>query len=688
MATIAEALAIAMAHHRAGRWDLAEELYRRVLAAEPEEAEALHLLGVIAHQRGEHAAAVDLIARAIALRPAEANYHNTLGQAYRALRRTTEAVACYRHAVELDPNCVQAYNNLGNTLHRLGQLDEALACYREAVERKPDYADAYVNLGNVCKDLDRLDEAVTCYRRATELVPDHAAALSNLGYALLEQQQVAEAVNCCRRAVELQPALAEAHNNLGNALYVQGKLDEAAGCFRRALALRPDFAAALGNLAGLLKDQAQLDEALACHRCALTAAPDSAALHSNLIYALHFHAGTDAAALTAEQARWVQRHAEPFMRSIGPYTNDRRADRRLRIGYVSPDFRRHAVGLNLLPLLDHHDHQQTEIFCYDDTLCPDLVSRRLRDTADVWRRIVGHGDEQVAAQVRDDQIDILVDLALHTARNRLLVFARKPAPVQVSFAGYPGSTGLPTIDYRLTEPQLYPQECDDPSATNEAFRLPDTFWCYQPWAGEVAVNSLPAVEVGQVTFGCLGNFGKVNAAVLALWARVLTQVEGSRLMLRAAEGSHRQWAQNLLAERGVAADRVQFVGGLPHRQYLEVYQHIDVGLDTFPYNGHTTSLDALWMGVPVVSLVGQTAVGRAGLSQLTNLGLAELAVDTPERFVAVAAALAQDLPRLAELRATLRSRMQRSPLMDAARFARNVEAAYRIMWQRWCAAHE
>jgi predicted O-linked N-acetylglucosamine transferase (SPINDLY family) len=686
MATIAEALAIAMAHHRAGQLDLAEEVYRRVLEVEPAEAEALHLLGLIAYQRGEHAAALDLLGRAIALRPAEANYYNTQGEVYRVLRRTTEAIDCYRRAVELNPDCVVAHNNLGNTLRCLGQFEQARACYRQAIERKPDYADAQVNLGNVCQDLGRLDEAVACYRRAAELVPEHAVAWSNLGHALLMQQQISAAVECCRLAVELQPSLAEAHNNLGNALFMLGKLDEADACLRRALALRPNFAEALNNLGGLLKDRAQLGEALACYRCALAANPASAAAHSNLIYTLYFHTGSHAAAIAAEQARWVECHAAQFARQIAPHTNDRRPDRRLRIGYVSPDFRQHAVGMNLLPLLGHHDHQQFKVFCYDDTLRPDTLSQRLHEGADVWRSIVGLNDEQVAAHIRDDQIDVLVDLALHTARNRLLVFARKPAPVQASFAGYPGSTGLRTIDYRLTDPQLEPPDRDDPFAADEAFRLPDTFWCYEPLTEEPALNALPAAEAGHVTFGCLGNFGKLNPAVLALWARVLTELERSRLIVRAAEGSHRQWAVNLLAEHGVAPDRVEFVASQPHAQYLETYQRIDVGLDTFPYNGHTTSLDALWMGVPVVTLVGQTAVGRAGLSQLANLGLAELAADTPERFAEIATALARDLPRLSELRATLRRRMQHSPLMDAPRFARNIEAAYRVMWQRWCAA--
>jgi predicted O-linked N-acetylglucosamine transferase (SPINDLY family) len=293
-------------------------------------------------------------------------------------------------------------------------------------------------------------------------------------------------------------------------------------------------------------------------------------------------------------------------------------------------------------------------------------------------------DEAVEQRIREDRVDVLVDLTLHMAQNRLLVFARKPAPVQVTFAGYPGTTGLSAIDYRLTDPYLDPPDFDDHCYAEESLRLADTFWCYDPPSGEPAVNPLPALEKGYVTFGCLNNFCKINPVVLKLWAQVLKAVERSQIMVLAAEGSHRRQTLDLLGREGIASDRVTFVARQSGRKYLELYHRIDMGLDTFPYNGHTTSLDSFWMGVPVVSLAGQTAVGRGGLSILSNLGLTELAAHDCERYIGIAVDLANNRPRLAELRATLRQRLQDSPLMDAPRFARNVEAAYRAMWQRWC----
>lgn len=288
--------------------------------------------------------------------------------------------------------------------------------------------------------------------------------------------------------------------------------------------------------------------------------------------------------------------------------------------------------------------------------------------------------------VREDQIDILVDLTMHMASGRPLLFARKPAPVQVCWLAYPGTAANTAIDYRLTDPFLDPLGQSDPYSLEESVRLADTFWCYDPLSAEPPVNPLPALTKGQVTFGCLNNFCKVNSGILKLWAKVLREVEGSRFMLLAPEGSSQSWALEELEQEGVERERISFVSHQPRQQYLELYHQIDIGLDTLPYNGHTTSLDSLWMGVPVVTLVGQTVVGRAGLSQLSNLGLTEFVAESPEEFVRIAVETASDLKRLSELRRSLRARMERSPLMDAPRFARNMEAAYRTMWQRWCAA--
>jgi predicted O-linked N-acetylglucosamine transferase (SPINDLY family) len=356
----------------------------------------------------------------------------------------------------------------------------------------------------------------------------------------------------------------------------------------------------------------------------------------------------------------------------------------LRIGYVSPDFRDHVVGRNVWPLFREHDLSQVQVVAYANVLNPDAMTESFQRQCEGWRSIVGQTDEAVAEQIRADGIDILVDLALHTAGNRLLVFARKPAPVQVTFAGYPGTTGLTTIDYRLTDPYLDLPGEHDGWYTETSIRLPDSFWCFDSLGEEPAINDLPALSRGSITLGCLNTFCKVNAETLRSWAKIIQALDRSRLVMLTGAGSHRQRTLDLLAAEGIAADRVSFVGPRARPQYLQLYHDVDLVLDTLPYNGHSTSLDALWMGVPVVTQVGETVVGRAGVSQLGNLGLGELVGATAEQFVTIAVALAKDLPRLRELRHTLRERMRSSPLMDAKRFTRSIEAAYRQMWRTWC----
>jgi predicted O-linked N-acetylglucosamine transferase (SPINDLY family) len=721
--TISELLALGLQYHNTGHFAEAEQIYQQVLAVEPNQIDATHLLGVVALQTGNFEIAAGHIRRALDLKPDWAEAHGNLGAALHYQGKPHEALDWYLRAIELKPDFADAYANAGKALTDLGKLDdaavwfqralqvkpdhaaaynnwavllqkqgkldEAANCCRWAVQLQPNYADAHFNLGNALRDQGKLDDAIACYRRAVELQPRFAEAHNNLGNALYDQRRSDEATVCYRRAVELNPAIPEAHNNLGNALKDEGDLDKAVACYRRALQLSPDFADAHNNLGNALKDQGELDAAVDCFRRAMQLNPASARAHSNLICTLYYCPHSSAETIGKELRRWTLQHAVPTAEQIRSHSNDRSPDRRLRLGYVSPDFRDHVVGRNVWPWLRNHDHDQFEIYLYANRTCNDWMSDQFRGSAEKWCSITVLTDEQAAEKIRQDRIDILVDLAVHTAGNRLLVFARKPAPVQVSFAGYPGSTGLAAIDYRLTDPYLDPpaeqgSKTPGPFSAEELHRLPHTFWCYDPLTEEPTVAPLPSLKMGFITFGCLNNFCKINATVLELWARVLRAVNGSRLILLAKEGSHRQRTLDSLAQLGIAPERVEFSSMKPRPDYLALYHQIDIGLDTFPYNGHTTSLDSYWMGVPVITLVGSMAVGRAGLSQLTNLGLEELAARTPEDFVRIAVQLAGDLPRLNTLREGLRKRMRQSPLMDASGFARDIEAAYREMWRRWC----
>ena len=342
------------------------------------------------------------------------------------------------------------------------------------------------------------------------------------------------------------------------------------------------------------------------------------------------------------------------------------------------------MGRFLLPLVSHHETSEFEVFAYSRVLAPDAITQSIRSQVDCWRNTAGMSDERVAEQIRKDRIDILVDLTMHAASNRLLVFARKPAPVQVTYLAYCSTTGLETVDYRLSDPYLDPAGGDESHYSEQTIRLPQTYWCYQPSVARRAVVPLPAQEGGSVTFGCLNNFCKVSDPVLTAWTRLLRALPDSKLLLYAKEGSHRDRVVDRFRADGVNPLRIEFTGKVQAEAYFAMYDRIDIALDTFPFGGGTTTCDALWMGVPVISLAGKTGVGRGGLSILSNIGLPELVARSEDQYVHLAAGLAHDHSRLGHLSSTLRERMERSPVMDAPGFARNIESAYRRMWREWC----
>jgi predicted O-linked N-acetylglucosamine transferase (SPINDLY family) len=532
-------------------------------------------------------------------------------------------------------------------------LSETIALFQQDLHLKPNDPQAFFNLGRALAEALRLDEAILCYRQALRLKPDFAGACKQLGEAL-QQRRVAP-------------------------------LDEAVSCFREAMRLNPDDAEACSLLGRALMGMGLLDEAIVAHRRACEFRPDSAAIHSKLLKCLHYHPDSSPKLLAEEHEAWNQRHAVPLASFVRPHANDRDPIRRLRIGYVSTCFFRHPVARFMLPLLAAHDRHNYEILCYSSGRIADGMTGQLRKHCDGWHDIARVSDNDLADLIRQDRIDILVDLDSHTPMNRLLAFARKPAPIQVTYLAYCSTTGLRTIDYRLTDPFLDP--LGQPSFyAEESVWLPETYWCYQPHRKFSPVGPPPVLAGGHVTFGCLNNFCKASLPTLTVWRDLLTKVSGSRLLLHAAPGSHRDRVRKFFAEGNVDPERITFAGFSLPAQYFERYHQIDICLDPFPYGGGTTTCDALWMGVPVVSLAGKTAVGRVGLTILSNIGLPELAAQTPEEYGRIAAELADDKSRLASLRAGLRDRMLGSPLMDASRFARNVENAFRAMWQTWCRA--
>jgi protein O-GlcNAc transferase len=655
--------------------------------------------------------------QAAALQPNDSQAYNDLGNALFTARRVEEAITAYRRAVEIQPDSASAWSNLGNALQVSGQHAEALDCCKKALAIQPDYVEALGVRGNVLCDLNQLDEAIAEFKKAIALRPDKPEMYNNLGLGLVRRGLYDEAIAAVDKAIALQPEYANAWSNRAKVLRDCSRLEEAAAAAYRALAISPNHAAARLNLATIFLDSARLGEAIrsarrvielspdmagvhnllgnamkddgsiagaiACFDRALALKPDEAAVHSNRVYAMEFLPDCSEQAIFNEQRRWNAAFGVPLKHLIRRAENDRSADRKIRVGYVSPNFHLHAESFFVVPLLESHEHAQFEIHCYSDVIRADSVTERSRRCADVWHHCLGLTDDELAGQIRGDQIDILVDLSMHMARNRELVFARKPAPVQVAWLAYPGGTGLDAMDYRITDPWIDPPGIDESVYCERSIRLPSSWVCYDPLS-EILPSAARTGEA--VCFGSINNPCKLNEPLLRLWARVIQAVPNSRLLLQVLGDDHRQRILDLYRSLDISRERLEFVGRCGRGEYLRLYDRIDICLDPLPYNGITTTCDALWMGVPVVTLAGKTAAGRAGVSILMNVGLGELVAREADEFVNIARSLAMDHSRRVDLRSTLRQRLQKSPLMDGRGFARDMESAYRQMWRQWCAS--
>jgi protein O-GlcNAc transferase len=598
--------------------------------------------------------------------------------------RLAEAEQLYQQVVAQKPDYAEAYCNLGNTLRQMGRFEDSVTAYRRAIAINNDLPEIHNNLGIALKRLGRLDEAIASYRQAIAQRPDYAKAHSNLGGVLRDMGLVDEAIAQLEQAVAINPNLSASQNNLGTALKDKHKYDASIEAHCRAIALSPDNYDAFNNLANVLKEIGEVEESILACKEALALNPNFEMAYSNLLLAMHYCSGYDGRAIAQELQRWNARFGEPLPKFIEPHTNDPDPERRLRIGYVSPDFRNHPVGRNLLPWFHLHDREQFEIFCYAQVFRPDALTARFKENVDAWRSTAYVPDEKVARQIREDRIDILVDLALHTGDHRLLVFAQKPAPVQVSYLGYPGSTGLKTVDWRISDPYIDPPGADESCYTEKTVRLAKSYWCYHPGVDpRISPTFPPVVKNGFVTFGCQNNYCKISPATWETWMAILRASPNSKLLVYSAPGSHREKAKKRFEAGGIDPSRLVFSEARKTEYFLR-YNEMDVALDPFPFGGGTTTCDALWMGVPVVSLSGQTAVGRGGKSILGNLGLGELVANSIQDYIRIALDLAKDVKRMTSLRAQMRNRMLASPLMDGEGFVRDLEAVYRRIWRKWC----
>jgi protein O-GlcNAc transferase len=637
-----------------GRYADLEKRARELSQQHPDSGFVWKVLGTALLVQGKNADGIPALQMAVSLVPEDAEAHSNLGNMYRAVQRLEDAVGSYQQAIKAKPDYAVAHFNLGITMGELGRLEEAVSSYRQALAWQPGLADAHNNLGTALKDLGRLQEAVSSYEQALRIEPRQPAALVNLGNVLTGLGRYDAALSSYRKALAIQPDMADAHNNLGTALKDLGRLDEALASYRKALTIKPDYTQALGNLlftGNYLPDQS----------------------------------ATELLAQARQYGDLVASLALPYTQ----WPNLRDGNKKLRVGLVSGDLYAHPVGYfvhSVLAALKRLAGERIELFVYASCVRHDALSEGIKACCHAWCQVESMPDEALASRIRGDGIDILMDLSGHTDRNRLPMFAWKPAPVQVSWLGYFATTGVAAIDYVIADPWTVPQ-AGEGDFTERIWRLPETRLCFSPPEFDVAVSALPALQKGHITFACFNNLSKMNDRVVALWAKVLQSVDGSALLLKAAQlddAAVRKTVKARFAAQGVRSQRLQLEGPSSRQAYLEAYRRADIALDPFPFTGGTTTVESLWMGVPVLTLSGDRLVSRQGLGLLMNAGMPNWVAADETDYVAKAVAYAADLPALAAQRVALRQRMLASPVLDADRFAQHFEAALRGMWRKWC----
>ena len=650
---------------------------RNSSGAAPSQGQINHLLG---HYQADRFAEAEALATLITQQfPNHSFAWKVLGVVLKQMGRLAESLAPMQVAVTLSQQDVEAHSNLGTTLQALGRLDESEACHRRAIALKPDYAEAHNNLGSTLKELGRLDESEACSRQAITLTPNFAEAHYNLGNTLKELGRLDESEACHRQAIALKPDYAKAHYNLGNTLKKLGRLDEAEASLRQAIALKPDFAAAHSNLGNALKELGRLAEAEISYKQAITLKPDYATAHNNLLMLIgsmlfdkvHYEENAAKFATAIDGAIATRFDSWPHCLGRGG----------LRIGFVSGDLRSHPVGYFLESLLIELQSSSFELFAYPTASGSDAVTSRIKPLFDMWRPLTGFDDDEAAEKIHADGIHILIDLSGHTAKNRLPVFARKPAPIQVSWLGYFASTGLPEMDYILGDPYVTPYK-EAEHFVETIWQLPESYLCFTPPSEDANIAPLPASINGFITFGCFNSLARMTDEVVAVRAAILHAVPDSKLFLKDKQLDYEAGRNRVLsrfAALNVGADRLILEGRSPRTEYLACYDRVDIALSPFPYGGGTTSVEGLWMGVPTITKRGNHFLSHLGESIAHNSGLSDwIAVDKQD-YIAKAVGFASNLEYLSALRKGMREQILNTPLFDAPRFARHFKDALNAM---------
>jgi len=729
-----------------GLTEQAQQLYARILLARPTHASALHNLGILANQAEDHRMAVDLFERAVAVRPRSADFHASLAAALMSSGEMERAEREFHAALRLDPGCVEALFNSARLLEsqgklqeastrlhailkiesnhrealtRLGQLyrscafdavggaepervaalyragnlhqlqgglGEAIACFEKALALDPHYADARNDLGNAYLSVGRVSEATACFERGIRENPAAGTLYANLANVCKEQGDHLRAEMLLRRAIELDPAQPLMRINLANVLLATNRVTAAVEVLEESIALAPHLADAHCMLGVALTRQGRLEQAGACAERALALESKSEEAHQMAVFMLHYSPELNATQLATAHRKWAERFADPLFPSSRRHPNFPDPERMLRVGYVSADFHHHPIAYFIDPVLTARDRSRTDVFCYARGKV-DEWTERIRSNGQAWRQTDRLGDAELAQLIEDDGIDILVDLSGFTRGHRLSTFARKPAPVQVSWLGYFNTTGMRAMDYLIVDSQLAPPEEAAPFV-EEPLRLPGCYLTYAIPPYAPAVAPAPFLRQGHITFGCFNALSKAGFHVVEAWAEILRRNPSARLVMKNHTFADEE-TRGLYRERfdrcGVARERVDLRGPSSHAELLGHYAEVDIALDPFPYNGGTTTCEALAMGVPVITVRGDRFVSRVGATILHHAGLDSLIARDEAEYIEKAVELAAQPEPIAEMRAGMRARLACSTLCDTVGFTRNLENAYRTIWRRWCA---
>eukprot|EP01119_Soliformovum_irregulare_P023651 TRINITY_DN8305_c0_g1_i2.p1 TRINITY_DN8305_c0_g1~~TRINITY_DN8305_c0_g1_i2.p1 ORF type:complete len:788 (-),score=168.81 TRINITY_DN8305_c0_g1_i2:37-2400(-) len=675
------------------------ESYKQAIACDPSFSPAFYNLGVVYAETDRISEALTNYQMTVTLNPLYVEAYCNMGVISKNMGQIEDAIKFFTAALAVNQNFEIAKTNLSISLTDLGakfksqgKSKEAIAAYKRSLFYNSKNADSYYNLGVAYGDLMKFERAIVNYEISLEFNPGCCEALNNLGVIHKELNNLEKALQCYQQGLKINPRFTQTLNNVGVIYTIQGKTEEAYRSLHKAIEENPNYGEAYNNLGVLYRDEGRIEESLECYAKCLDCNPNSRNAAQNFLLATNYSLNPEIVKNSFDYHKKWGTQMEAFFPKIQTHLFKLKFPKKLRIGYISPDFFTHSVSYFSEAILKHHNPDQFRIYCYSNVTCEDAKTQRLKEMVEFWRDIRAMSAEEAVKHVVNDKIDILIELTGHTAGNRLDVMALKPAPIQITYIGYPNTTGLSTIDYRLTDKIVDPPETGQKFTENLIY-LPNCFLCYSPPPNyervpeSIVEGSIPAVANGYVTFGTFNNLAKINEQVVAAWCEILRAVPNSKLMLKCKPFVSEDIRNRVLARferEGIATNRIILLSLVSLTgEHLMTYRQMDIALDTFPYAGTTTTCEAMWMGVPVITMKGDTHAQNVGATLLTHVGHPELIAGSREEYRTIAEGLASDIPRLQQIKFALREKMRQSPLCQAAAFTKDYEAVLVDLWKRY-----